>query len=380
LQENRSFDTYFGRMGQYRRDRGFTDPIDDLPLNATIPDARGLALQPFHQPTVCTEDLDPGWNSTHLAVDGGKMDRFAIVAQQQIPSGKDPGGTRVMGYYDWNDLPYYYDLAFQFATSDRWFSSVLSRTPPNRMYMFSATSFGNVYPASPPSSAITIFDRLDQAGISWRYYTLGNFAELSNWSVGQRDSAKIVSIDRYFEDIQNESTMPQVVFIERSNSGDEHPGNNIQRGAALVKGLIDALMQSPTWQSSVFILSYDEPGGLYDHVPPVAMPAPDSIAPKLGPGDQPGDFRTSGLRVPVIVVSPWVKPHFVSHVARDHTSILKFIETHFNLQPLTNRDGGADNMLEFFDFSSPAWKIPPSLPSQPTGGTCDSSLEKAPGH
>jgi phospholipase C len=138
-------------------------------------------------------------------------------------------------------------------------------------------------------------------------------------------------------------------------------------------------LHSPSWSSSVFILTYDEGGGLYDHVPPVTLPAPDSIPPMLKSGDLPGNFTTSGFRVPMIVISPWSKPHFVSHVKRDHSSILKLIETRFGLPALTQRDAQADSMTEFFDFSSPHWLTPPAMPSQPTSGACSFSLEKAPG-
>jgi phospholipase C len=107
---------------------------------------------------------------------------------------------------------------------------------------------------------------------------------------------------------------------------------------------------------------------------------PDSIAPKLHSGDQPGDFAHSGFRIPLVVISPWAKPHYVSHTWRDLTSILRLIEVRFNVPSLTARDAAADNMMEFFDFSSPAWQTPPSLPTQPTGGTCNWNLEKAPGY
>ncbi len=388
LQENRSFDNYFGRMGQYRRDRGYNDPFDELPLTVSIPDANGLPLSPFHQQTVCTDDLSPAWDEAHYDVDGGKMDNFAITAQGTYPTTNDPGGTRVMGYYDWTDLPYYYEMAFQFATSDRWFASVLTNTYPNRMYSFAGTSMGHAFPATPPSGGWpnpTIFDRLNAAGISWRYYYLDTLADtfITNWSSYYANQDKIFPISQYYQDIQNESTMPQVIYIERSDvyGYDEHPGHNIQEGAAKVKQIMDALMASPTWGSSVFFLGFDEPGGLYEHVPPVPMPSPDGIKPiDLKPQDLPGDFTTSGMRVPLMVVSPWVKPHFVSHVTRDTTSILKFIETRFNLAPLTQRDANADNMLEFFDFTAPHWPTPPPLPAQPTNGLCDWTAERAPGH
>ncbi len=383
LQENHSFDNYFGRMGQYRANKGFTDSFDGVPLSASYTDANGNAVSPYHLATVCTEDLAPGWDPMHLAVDGGAMDRFPLETQNYLPSSIDSGGRRSMGYYDWTDLPYYYELAFQFGTSDRHFSSVLTRTIPNRMYMFAATSFGHINNDSPPGGGwtqATIFDRLDAAGIKWRIYRVDETNSLADWSVYARDSGKVFPISQYFTDLQSESTTPQVVFIDRgggSSGLDEHPGSDIQSGAAEVAKIINALLGSPSWHSSAFFLSWDEPGGFYDHVAPVSLTAPDNIAPMLCCGEPSGDFAHSGLRVPVVVVSPWVKPHFVSHVVRDHTSILKFIETRFNLQPLTARDANADNMLEFFDFSTPHLATPPSLPSQPTNGNCDAGSETA---
>src|SRR6185312_6274373 len=213
-------------------------------------------------------------------------------------------------------------------------------------------------------------------------YTVDNTNSLSDWATYTRDSAKVFPISQYFTDVQSESTTPQVVFIDRgggSSGSDEHPGSDIQTGAAEVAKIVNALLASPSWHSSAFFLSWDEPGGFYDHVAPVPMTKPDNIAPQLnsGDGNQPGDFAHSGMRVPVVVVSPWAKPHFVSHVARDHTSILKFIEDRFGLQPLTARDANADDMMEFFDFSTPHFATPPPLPSQPTNGNCDAGAETA---
>ena len=99
----------------------------------------------------------------------------------------------------------------------------------------------------------------------------------------------------------------------------------------------------------------------------------------LQSGDLPGDFAHTGFRLPIIVVSPWVRPHYVSHTWRDFTSILKLIEVRFNVPSLTARDASADNMMEFFDFSTPHLLKPPGLPPQPTNGVCDPTKEKAPG-
>lgn len=172
-----------------------------------------------------------------------------------------------------------------------------------------------------------------------------------------------------------------MIFIEHPAESelDEHPGSNTVKGVARTKQVIDALLASTAWQSSVFIHTYDEFGGLYDHVPIQPAPAPDGIAPICSPSFhetcKAGDFAHTGFRIPMIVISPWAKPHFVSHKVRETTSILKLIETRFGLPPLTARDAWADDMTEFFDFTNPAWQTPPPLPPQPTGATCDFNAE-----
>ncbi len=141
-------------------------------------------------------------------------------------------------------------------------------------------------------------------------------------------------------------------------------------------------MNSAAWQSSVYIQTYDENGGFADDVPPFSLPSPDDIPPIYKDGDPHADppFGTSGFRVPLMVVSPWIRPHFVSHVQRDFTSIHKLIETRFGMPPMSPRDSAADDMTEFFDFSHPAWLNPPGLPAQPTDGVCDKLLSGEPGH
>lgn len=383
LQENRSLDSYFGKMPEYRAQRGLTGDFDGLPSSVTLLSMNGKPVSPYHFQTVCHENLSPGWNESHYDVDGGKMDNF-MKTTGSVPSTIDPEGTRAMGYYDSSDLPYYYELAFQFGTSDRFFSSVLAPTIPNRMYLFAATSFGNVRPVSPPSGGFTqktIFQALDDAGVSWRYYYQDNSVFLAQFSIWQKDQGKVRSISTYYTDIQSPSTLPSVIFIERASSIglDEHPTKNVQKGAADVKKIIDALMASPTWASSAFVWSFDEAGGLYDHVNPPPVVAPDGIAPILKSTDIKAQFNQMGMRVPLIVISPWSKPHYVSHTAMETTSILKLIETRFNVPALTARDANAPDMTEFFDFTNPHFMTPPPLPAQPTNGTCSYSLEKAPG-
>ena len=385
VQENRSFDSYFGQMGQYRAQLGLPGTVNGTPAGVSLPDYKNTGnVSPYHYQTECTDTISPAWNETHYSINNGKMNNF-MKTEGSTPSTIDPQGTRMMGYYDQTDIPYLYDLAAQYGISDSWFVPLQSDTIPNRMYLFAATSFGYIRPASAPAGGWTqptIFRELAQHGVSFRYYYQDNSVMLASFSDWNTYSGEVYNISHYYTDIQNPSTLPEVIFIERaSHEGlDEHPANNIQGGAADAAKIINAFLQSPIYQNSAFILTYDDPGGLYDHVPPFAEVAPDNIPPMLQTGDIKGDFQSSGLRVPVVVISPWAKPHFVSHVNRDYTAILKFIETRFNLPALTARDAAQDDMEEFFDFSSVQVPTPPALPVQPTSGTCNHSLEKAPGY
>ena len=394
-QENRSFDSYLGRLGQYRVNKGQSSNVDGVPLTFVAKTPSGASVSPFHYQTVCTDNMTPAWNESHSDVDGGKMDRFMITNSRSLPSSIDPQGTRAMGYYDWTDLPYYYELAYQFGTSDSFFSGLQSNTIPNRMYLFAATSFGHIRSDAPASgttwSQPTIFDKLTQAGITWRYYYQDSSVFIAQFSTWNRDSGKVHAIGHpadstgpatgYYLDVQNPSTLPSVIFFERaSQTGlDEHPTKNVQKGSAAVKQIIDALMASPTWGSSAFILTFDEGGGAFDHVPPIALPVPDSIPPMLKSTDIVAQFDHSGFRIPLWVVSPWSKPNYVSHTPTDFTSILKLIETRFGLTSLTARDAAASDMTEFFDFSAPHFATAPTMMAQPTTGLCDKTKEKAPG-
>ena len=395
LQENRSFDSYFSTLGAYARAKG----IQNYQINAgydpniILPLFGGGTGHLFHEHTVRTDNLSPSWDESHFDIDqqtdgSFKMDRFALTSHS-VSSPTDPKGLRALGQYDDTDLPYYYELATQFATSDSFHSSLLANTVPNRQYMFCATSQGRIFPSTfghPLWTCPTIFSSLQNAGVRWSYYDkdgifLAGFTDWNNPAIQQ----KTAPIQNYFDILARptaDDDLPSFVWIDPGSGGsglDEHPDNNIQTGAAYVKTIIDALMNSPAWHDSIFILAYDEGGGLYDHVPPFTVVPPDATPPQLGPNDLPGDFTLSGFRVPIIVVSPFVKPHFVSHTNRELTSILKLIETRFNLAPLTARDAAADDMTEFFDFvNPPAFLTPPLLPAQPTTGVDDITKQAPP--
>ena len=403
VQENRSFDNYFSKLGEYATGRlGVPYQINaGYDPNIILPLFGGGTGHQFHQVTVRTENLSPSWDESHFDIDkqadgSFKMDRFALTSHS-VAESFDNSGLRALGFYDQTDLPYYYELATQFAVSDSFHSAILANTVPNRQYLFCATSQGRIFPSDaghPQWTCPTIFSSLQNAGVNWKlYYSSGTllpqFTDWNNPAISSR-TEPIKNLFALLASPTADQDLPQFIFIENGDDPnppagtqpqdfDEHPDANIQLGAAYVKSIIDALMASSAWNDSAFILTYDEGGGLYDHVPPFTVPAPDNIPPQLGPNNLPGDFTQSGFRVPLIVVSPWVKPHFVSHVNRETTSLLKLIETRFNLPPLTARDAAADDMTEFFDFINPPTLLtPPPLPAQPTNGVDNQSKEAPP--
>src|SRR5713226_6679157 len=388
-QENRSFVTYFGQLPAYWQANGIpAQTFDGLPVGASNPSFDGTTTVPaFHLATECIENLSPSWNESH--VDWNRNDPTSTTAtldgyvynaaKYAMANGlTDTAGVRAMGYYDGSDLNYYYFMASNFATSDNWFSPVMNRTQVNRMYLFAATSQGYAYPPgtvpadSNPLTAPAIFDSLTAAGISWKIYATDNacsgfctyLTQFKNYSPPNPLPANVVSGSEFLSDA-SAGTLPAVSFIESGSSLDEHPssGTNSQTGAAYVETLINGLMSSQSWKDSVFILTYDEAGGTYDHVPPLAMPSPDGIAPidlastdicgssYIGP-DANCDFNYTGFRVPLLVVSPFTKKNYVSHTAADYTAMFKFIETRFGLLPLTKRDWAHMDMTEFFDFKN----------------------------
>jgi phospholipase C len=489
-QENRSLDHYFGALTQYWQDDGYVhyknqafNGLPQFPTNApkgpaptnpgcnpadpftppasTSPDCTWDPTHPvtsFHLQTMCVENPSPSWNESHVdwnfndptgATMNPTLDGFvwttghdsrAPVGNGSISQFMDTDGIRVMGYYDGSDLNYYYFMASNFATSDTWFSPVMSRTNPNREYLIAGTSYGFAYPNGTNAAdnmqipSPIIFEELENAGISWKVYVypdpnpntygtlscaandtrpqcLYQISYLHNFTYGQtiinQYPQNLVPISQFYTDAAA-GTLPQVAQIEPASAKglDEHAADfdppagqpaccSVQAGAAYVKSLIDAVMgppsnPSPSWKDSVFILTYDEFGGFYDHVAPYTpTPAPDNFPSPVDlfkgppPPGAPGpdvcvkvggptcEFQYTGYRVPLIVVSPFTKQNFVSHVPADYTAILKLIEDRFNLNPLTARDAFQISMdVEFFDFVKEPWKTPPVPPDQTTNGKC----------
>lgn len=399
LQENRGFDHYFGQLNAYRQSKGFPADVDVTPASASqLSFDKTTTFTPFHMQSMCVEDMSPYWNESHNAWNHSDhtspvpmLDGFSAAAggDSQVVGGFDFNGRRVMGFYTDQDLPYYYFMATQFAMSDRWFSPVMTNTPANRLYSMAATSQGVVDKPLVNLTANTIFDTLQANSITWKNYVpdYPNGSSLKSFpAFSKYVTTNIRPMDEYFTDLQN-GTLPQVVFIDRDsiNGLDEHPGagNSVQKGAAYVKNIIDALMSSSSWSSSIFFFSFDEFGGFYDHVPPIKTVSPDGIKPILGTNDtctlgntsaggplDMCDFDITGYRLPNFVVSPFSRPHFVDHQNIDTTAILTFIEKRFGLLPLTARDANQPDISTMFDFATAPNMTPPQPPSQPTSGPC----------
>jgi phospholipase C len=401
MQENRSFDGYFGKLNDYRAAQGFPTDVDGIPAAGfTNKDPGGLDVASFHYQTMCIEGTTPSWNESHYDVytkdgslDIGMNDGFVNQAAgfAGFNGFFDKRGVRAMGYFTEADLPYYYFMATQFATSDRFFSALPGGTPPNRLYALGGSSYG--YTSSPKTTFTqrNIFQNLQEAGISWKiYYTDvdANGQPLSRiwswWVWAQFHKDRVVPMSQYFTDLQN-GTLPQVALLESgyASGRDEHPGGtvngqpntgtHVQVGANYVATLLNALMQSSSWKDSAFCFTFDEGGGMFDHVvPPFNAVQPDGIMPiDFTSSSVPGDFTRYGFRLPFFVASPFAKKGYVSHTPADSTAILKLIEERFGLPALTKRDAAQPDMREFFDFNNPPWLTPPTPPVQPTTGACN---------
>jgi phospholipase C len=274
--------------------------------------------------------------------------------------------------------------------------------------MMGATSGGYAYPlvgGEPLIQGKTIFDELQAAGISWKIYTqlprgytyADAFAGFQSRYANSGNIVQDPTFAQFIADAQS-GNLPAVTFLDKPDADEKPVGlsENIQDGVTETRQLINAVMYGPSWKDSVVIFTFDEGGGLYDHVaPPTNVPSPDGIKPvdictaandprcalaslthSTPPYDADGDFTRYGFRVPLAVISPFTKSGYVSHVTTDYTAWLKFVEERFNLKPLTARDGWSNtsDMSDFFDYQNPPWTKPPQNPPSDPAMPCYDSL------
>ncbi len=360
MMENRSFDHYFSKLPEY----GVTD-VTVADASFTNLDQNGQTVAWHHETEYCVEDPRHSWNNSHEQWANGKNDGFVL--------NNEPDGARAMGYFDHTDLPFYYELASQFAIGDRTFCSMLGPTWPNRMYLYAGSSGGLTKNTLPLDvQAPNIFSALIDKGVEWKTYR-SNLPPaamfLKTWlestkgcSDPELGPCRLAEFDQLLPDLAS-GDVPPVTFIEPEYSTgisetSEHPPANPHHGQQFVWQVVNALTKSPVWKRSVLFITYDEHGGFADSVPPPKACNPGDGEPE---GVTEGSFDQLGFRVPLIVVSPFAKKGFVSHVTRDHTAILRFIQARHGIGAFTKRDANSDALMDMFDFQTAPHKTPPSF-------------------
>jgi phospholipase C len=327
-QENRSFDHYYGKAPQVQaKHYGFSASYSN-------PDASGVEHFPFEFTSLTTADPPHGWTSVHAQVNGGAMDGFYKEAAKAVGD-----GNAALGYYTAAELPFYYSLFADSALCANYFCSLLGPTWPNRFYFAAGTSGGittnGVWGYGVFDHPI-ILDLLDEAGITWKVYNLGwdsvPFGNTDNvfvfWKNYAHDQRTLASKGQFLNDCEKDE-LPQVSWVIPSfaRGWDEHPPADVSVGMGLQQELIEALRASNAWSSSAFLLTYDEHGGYFDHVPPPTV-----------------DAYGLGVRVPLWVVSPYAKRGpVVSSRPADHASTLKLIEAVYGLPTLASRNHRFDS-------------------------------------
>ena len=402
IQENRTFDNYFG-----------TYPgADGIPPGAKFSYLPGgeQEVEPFHLHSLTIpRDLSHSWQAAITASDGGKMDgflwaewplalryywkgelpqmdpelihpkdagsnsnqaaatqggQFNATAQPRKPSGATPAWVlNTLSYYDYHEIPNYWEYARNYTLCDRFFSSLNGPSEPNHLYTVAAQSGGMV---NNPGAGIngedgvftfrTMMELLQDSKVSWKYYDeKANPHAHSLWnplpgfkSFQDRPElmSHVVSLNEFYKDVEGPN-FPEVSWLVPVGKTSEHPPADVGVGMWHVTQIVNAVMKSPYWKDTVIIVVWDDFGGFYDHVAP---PAVDSYG--LGP------------RVPALVISPYAKKGFVNHSTFDFTSPLKLIETKFGLEPLTTRDAKSGDMLDCFDFRQEP--LPPRIISKET--------------
>ncbi|WP_330456125.1 phospholipase [Streptomyces sp. NBC_00820] len=382
MQENRSFDHYFGTLSGVR---GFGDPralrLDDGRSVFYQPDTQNPKgyLLPFHLDTHTSSaqaipSTSHAWSVQHAAWNGGKMDQW-LPAHRKADG---VNGPYVMGYYTREDIPFQFALAETFTICDHYFCSVFGPTWPNRLMWMTGsidpggTRGGPVINNSAPQPYrwTTYAERLQAAGVSWKVYQqdddygcnmLEQFAAFKNAQPGSDLYERGVrpQPEGTFEDDARNDRLPAVSWIVPTSYQSEHPAYLPAAGADFVASKIEAIASRPkVWRKTAFILNYDENDGLFDHVVPPTPPAgtADEFIGGLPIG--------GGFRVPAIVISPWTVGGWVSSEPFDHTSALRFLERFTGVEEPNVSDWRRETFGDFtsaFRFSHTRPR-PPRLP------------------
>jgi phospholipase C len=351
--ENRSFDHFFGWMPN----------ADGKQAGLTYVDTHGV-VHATHSlsgdNTGCpAADPDHSYSGARIEYNGGAMNGFLL----------DPSNdTYCIGYYGSKDIPFYSALAKNYTTCNRYFASILGPTFSNRMFIHAAQT-DRLTDSANLTSLPTIWDRLAAAGVSHAYY-FNNVPYLALWGL------KYVGISKTLDQFKSDAaqgTLPAVSFLDPrytilddGTGNDDHPHADIREGDKFLYDVFEAVSHGPDWSSTVLVVNFDEWGGFFEHVPPPRAKAANAVDPDIVNGK-----TLLGMRVPVVVSSPWsagdpANPR-INSLVFDHTSVLKLIEWRWGLAPLTARDASNDvhNLAYALDFDHPQTAVP-SLPKPRT--------------
>jgi phospholipase C len=339
MMENRSFDHYFGARKL----------VEGLAVDGLTGDESNIGLDMVPVPVFKMDNFEPldpphTWEECHFQFNLGENNGFVIEAEK-----KHPGfGFEVMGYHVRDQIPVLYGLADNFTLCDRWFASVMGPTWPNRYYLHACSSDGEK-DNSPQPFLQTLWHRCDDAGLTSRIYftdvpwVAGAFpliptvwGKLADGFGGFSLDALVGAhdLDRFFADAAS-GDLPNFAVIDPGfTSNDDHPSHNIQLGQILIGAIYKALAEGPAWGKTLFIITYDEHGGFYDHVPP-----PETV-------DENPEFKQLGFRVPALVIGPHVRRGCVNSAQFEHCSVGATLMRRFGIAPLNQR------MAEAADLSS----------------------------
>ncbi|KAL3616201.1 NPC intracellular cholesterol transporter 1 [Castilleja foliolosa] len=391
VMENRSFDHMLGWLKRTRPDIDGLTGAEFNRVDSSDPTSRAVPVSdeaffvdsdPGHSIQAIREQI---FGSNDSSADPAPMNGFA---QQAESMGVDGLSKTVMSGFKPDLVPVYAELANEFAVMDRWFASVPASTQPNRFYVHSATSHGassnvrkdliNGFPQK------TIFDSLDENNLSFGIYyqnipatlffkslrKLKNIVKFHNYKLKFNLHAKMGKLPNYV-------VIEQRYFdVELCPANDDHPSHDVALGQRFVKEVYETLRASPQWEEMALLITYDEHGGFYDHVPtPVSgVPNPDGI---IGPDPFYFGFDRLGVRVPTLLISPWIDKGTVIHGPSgptptsqyEHSSIPATVKKLFNLESnfLTKRDAWAGTFEKYFYLrDTPRHDCPEKLPEVKT--------------
>ena len=345
MMENRSFDHLLGWVpGADGKQAGISYLDRDGRAHNTYP------LAPDFQG--CGHpDPDHSYEGGRVQFNNGKCDGFLRAGNSD---------RFAIGYYRQADLPFLGRAARDWTVCDRYFAAVMAETFPNRAYAHAAATEG-LSDTGKVLSLPTIWDRLAARHLSGRSYHAHGEPFLGNW--GEKYASIIAPHAEFISDCRR-GRLPNVAYVDPPRagssvgiSGDDHPFGDIRAGESFMNQVYAAVTRSPSWPSTVLVITFDEWGGFFDHVPP----------PEAQDADR--GLKLRGFRVPCVVVSPFARRRHVAHMVFDHTSILRMIEWRWGLRPLSVRDRSTNNLAAVLDFSkrrlaAPRYHVPTVAPNR----------------